>query len=84
MNGTLLIALASLAVPVIGLEFARKVRDWRAQPSHSPVWIGVDLASGDGLSVVHDGNGYVADTSHAPGNFEDFPPSDGTSAGAGE
>lgn len=49
-----------------------------------PVWIGVDLGSGDDQCVVHDGNGYVADTNCAPGNFDNFPPSEGTNGGAGE
>lgn len=65
-------------------------RDWIAAriADHSfapgPVWMGVDLASGDDRCVQHDGNGYVADTNRAPGNFEDFPPSEGMTGGTGE
>lgn len=65
-------------------------RDWIASriAEHSftpgPVWIGIDLSSGDDRCVEHDGNGYVVDTNHAPGNFADFPPSESTSGGACE
>ncbi len=58
MNGALIVSFASIAVPLIGLEVARKVRDWRAQPSRDAVWVGFDLASGEDICVVHDGTNY--------------------------
>lgn len=60
MNGALVICVASISVPLIGLQVARKVRDWRAPPSRNTVWVGFDLASGEDICVVHDGTNYRA------------------------
>lgn len=49
-----------------------------------PVWIGVDLGSDYDRGVVHDGKGYVVDTTCALGNFAEFPPSESTNGGGGE
>ena len=79
---------SSTGRPSAGVGRRRVVRHASRIAEHSftpgPVWIGIDLSSGDDRCVEHDGNGYVVDTNHAPGNFADFPPSESTSGGACE
>jgi hypothetical protein len=60
VSSALLLCAACIAAPLIALEVVRKVRDWRVRPGGDTVWVGVDLASGKDICVVHVGTNYRA------------------------
>lgn len=58
MSGAILLFVVAVALPLAVLEARRKLRDWRGDRSGNRVWVGLDLASGKDICVVHDGTTY--------------------------